>query len=203
MTRTIDTWSVFALIGTVSFALQGGLIAMEKKYDLFAVYLFGLLTAFGGGALQNILIGGSDYELWNQGELFIVAMFSITLAVFFPKRVIKTEVFWSNILDAFGVIAFAISGSITAIHLGMPASAIVVSAIITATGGGIIRDLLSQRKPIILEENIYGLWIFLIGIIMGVFKQDAIPYKYFLFIVFSALRIFSFFYKWKIPHRDY
>ena len=51
MTRPIDTWSVFALIGTVSFALQGGLIAMEKKYDLFAVYLFGLLTAFGGGAL--------------------------------------------------------------------------------------------------------------------------------------------------------
>ncbi|MBO0477834.1 TRIC cation channel family protein [Vagococcus sp. DIV0080] len=81
----MDTWDIFAIIGTVSFALQGGLIAMEKKYDLFAVYLFGLLTSFGGGALQHVLIGGSDYQLWNQERLFLVAMISITVVILFPK----------------------------------------------------------------------------------------------------------------------
>ena len=196
-------WDIFAIIGTISFAMQGGLIAMEKQYDFFAVYLFGILTSFGGRALQNIIIGGSDYQLWNQNRLFMVAILSITVVVFFPKPIIKREVFWTNVLDAFGVIAFAIQGSITAIYLELPASAIVVSALVTATGGGIIRDLLSQRKPVLLGENIYGLWIFLIGIIMGFMKTKAIPYQYILFVVFSALRILSIRYDWKLPHRNY
>ena len=199
----MDTWDIFAIIGTVSFALQGGLIAMEKKYDLFAVYLFGLLTSFGGGALQHVLIGGSDYQLWNQERLFLVAIISITVVILFPNLVIKRELFWTNILDAFGVIAFAIQGSINAIILNLPASAVVVSAVITATGGGIIRDLLSQREPILLGKNIYGLWIFLIGMIMGVLGEQAFPYQYLLFIVFSTLRICSFVYDWKLPARKY
>lgn len=203
MELSINTWDIFAVIGTISFALQGGLIAMEKKYDIFAVYLFGLLTSFGGGLLQNIIIGGSDYQVWNQQELFLTAITSITAILIFPQRIIKRKFFLINILDAFGVVAFAIQGSLTAINLELPASAVVVSAIITATGGGIIRDLLSQREPIILGENIYGLWIFLIGIIMGAFREGVIPYQYILFGVFSALRIFSFLYNWKLPYRKY
>lgn len=203
MELSINTWDIFAVIGTISFALQGGLIAMEKKYDIFAVYLFGLLTSFGGGLLQNIIIGGSDYQVWNQQELFLTAIISITAILIFPQRIIKRKFFLINILDAFGVVAFAIQGSLTAINLELPASAVVVSAIITATGGGIIRDLLSQREPIILGENIYGLWIFLIGIIMGAFREGVIPYQYILFGVFSALRIFSFLYNWKLPYRKY
>lgn len=199
----MDTWHVLSIIGTISFAVQGGLIAMEKKYDLFAVYFFGLLTAFGGGALQNILIGGSDYQLWNQQRLFMIAIISITIAIIFPKSIIKSELLWTRILDAFGMVAFAIQGSINAIDLGLPASAVVVSAIITATGGGIIRDLLAQRRPILLGEDVYGLWIFLIGIIMGIKGAAAIPYQYLLFVVFSALRILSFIYDWKIPYRNY
>lgn len=203
MTASMDTWQVFAIIGTISFALQGGFIAMEKKYDLFAVYLFGLLTAFGGGALQNVLIGGSEYRLWNQPRLFLVAVSAITVAIIFPKPIMKSKLFWNNVLDAFGMVAFAIQGSIVAINLNLPGSAVVVSALVTATGGGIIRDLLSQRKPVLLGKNIYGLWIFLIGIIMGYFGKQAIPYQYILFGVFSALRIASFMYDWKIPYRKY
>ena len=203
MELSINTWDIFAVIGTISFALQGGLIAMEKKYDIFAVYLFGLLTSFGGGLLQNIIIGGSDYQVWNQQELFLTAIISITAILIFPQRIIKRKFFLINILDVFGVVAFAIQGSLTAINLELPARAVVVSAIITATGGGIIRDLLSQREPIILGENIYGLWIFLIGIIMGAFREGVIPYQYILFGVFSALRIFSFLYNWKLPYRKY
>nr|WP_300004725.1 TRIC cation channel family protein [Tissierella sp.] len=199
----MDAWEVFAIIGTVSFSMQGALIAMEKKYDLFAVYFLGLITAFGGGALQNVLIGGSDYQLWSQQKLFLFAIISITIIVAFPEKTLKAEVFWANILDAFGIIAFAIQGSINAINLSLPASAIVVSAIITATGGGIIRDLMVQRRPILLGENVYGLWIFMIGLIMAFRGQQAMNYRYLLFIVFSALRILSFIYDWRIPYRNY
>lgn len=142
----MSTWDIFAIVGTVSFALQGGMIAMEEKYDLFAVYLFGMLTSFGSGVLQNILIGGSEQRLWKQEELFLVAFLSVTVALFFPTQITKNKIFFLNLLDSFGVMAFAIQGSIRAINFGLPTSAVIVSAIITATGGGIIRDLLLPKK---------------------------------------------------------
>lgn len=199
----VNTWQVFATIGTISFALQGGLIAMEKKYDLFAVYLFGILTAFGGGVLRNVLIGGSDYQLWHQEALFMVAVVSVTAVILFPKPFLKSKILWTNFLDAIGIIAFAIQGAVDAVNLGHPASAAVVSALITATGGGIIRDLLSQREPILLGEVIYGLWIFLVGLIIGLRLATTTTHLYILFAVFTTLRVLSYIRDWKIPYRRY
>lgn len=199
----METFGLFAMIGTVSFALQGGMIAMEKKYDLFAVYLFGLITAFGGGAIRTILIGGSDYDLWNQPGLFWTAIISITLILMFPKIFQKSRWLWGNFLDGVGIIAFAIQGSITAMDFALPVSAVVVSAMITATGGGIIRDLMSQRRPIVLGEVIYGLWIFLVGLIIGMGWADTTLEIYAVFVIFTILRTLSFLYDWKIPYRHY
>ena len=197
----MDAWAVFTLIGTVSFSLQGGMIAMEKNYDLFGVYLFGILTAFGGGAIRSTLIDTSDYELWNQAPLFYVSIISITLILVFPKFFLKSRMFWGNILDAIGLISFAIQGSLAAVELGLPVSAVVVSALLTATGGGVIRDVLSQRQPIVLGEVIYGLWVFLIGLIIGFGFTTSTIYLYLLFIIFTGLRICSYVYNWKIPYR--
>lgn len=70
---------LFSIIGTISFSVQGGLIAMRKKYDLFAVYLFGMITAFGGGALRHVILGESDYDLWNQNQLLIWSCLRVRL----------------------------------------------------------------------------------------------------------------------------
>ena len=193
----------FSIIGTISFSVQGGLIAMRKKYDLFAVYLFGMITAFGGGALRHVILGESDYDLWNQNQLFWVATISITVTLFFPKFFEKSDRWWSIVLDAIGVIAFAIQGSISAVNMELPASAVVVAALITATGGGVFRDILSQRKPILLGENIYTLWIFLIGLIIGMRWATANIHFLILYIVFTTLRLLSYFYNWIIPYRHY
>lgn len=85
----------------------------------------------------------------------------------------------------------------------LPASAVVVAALITATGGGVFRDILSQRKPILLGENIYTLWIFLIGLIIGMRWATANIHFLILYIVFTTLRLLSYFYNWIIPYRHY
>lgn len=194
---------LFSIIGTISFSVQGGLIAMRNKYDLFAVYLFGIITAFGGGALRHVILGESDYNLWNQNHLFIIAIVSITVTLIFPSFFEKSDRWWSIVLDAIGVIAFAIQGSISAVNMELPASAVVVAAILTATGGGVFRDILSQRKPILLGENIYTLWIFLIGLIIGMRWATANVHFLLLYVVFTALRLLSYFYNWIIPYRRY
>lgn len=199
----MQIWEMFSIIGTVSFALQGGLIEMENKYDFFAVYLFGLITTFGGGALRHIVLGEATYDLWNQERLFLIAMVCITLIILFPHFFLKSKRIWANVFDAIGIIAFAIQGSIQAVNMELPASAVVVAALITATGGGIFRDLLSQRRPILLGEEIYSLWIFLVGLIIGLGWAPANVHLLLLFFVFTTLRLLSYFYHWIIPYRRY
>ena len=193
----------FSIIGTISFSVQGGLIAMRNKYDLFAVYLFGMITAFGGGALRHVILGESNYDLWNQDRLFIISIVSITLMLIFPSFFDKSDRWWSSVLDAIGVIAFAIQGSLAAVNMQLPVSAVVVAAILTAIGGGVFRDILSHRKPIVLGENVYTLWIFLIGLIIGMRWATANVHFLILYVVFTALRLLSYFYNWIIPYRQY
>lgn len=199
----MDMIEFFSIIGTISFSLQGGLIAMEKKFDLFAVYLFGIITAFGGGALRYIILGESDYSLWNQDFPFVISLISITLIIIFPHIFVKSQRLWGNVLDAIGIISFAIQGSMAAVSMDLPVSAVVVAAILTATGGGVFRDLLSQRRPIVLGENVYGLWVFLVGLIIGLRLAPANIHLLILFVVFTTLRLLSYFYEWKIPYRQY
>lgn len=195
----MNTFWVFTLIGNVSFSIQGAIIAMEENYDLFGVYLFGILTAFGGGAVRSMLMRASDFELWDQVPAFYAALIAITSIIVFPIPFQRSRVFWENILDAIGLISFAIQGSMVAIGLNLPASAAVTAALLTAVGGGMIRDVLSNRQPIVLGEVVYGFWALCVGLIMGYRLVTSTVGIYILFFVFTGLRILSFRKKWKIP----
>ncbi len=193
----------FSILGAISFALQGGIIAMEKKYDLFAVYLFAITTTFGGGALRYVLLGESGNELWQQDFPFIVAIISVTLALIFPQFFLKRRGLWSDTLDAVGIISFAIQGAMIAVEMGRPAGAAIVAALLTATGGGLFRDVVSGRKSILLDENVYGLWIFLVGLIIGNGWAKTSYEIILVFFIFTSLRILSYKNNWKVPYRRY
>lgn len=188
----MNTFAVFTLIGTVSFSIRGANIAMEKDYDLFGVYLFRILTAFGGGAVRSMLMRASDFELWDQGPAFYASIIAIISIIVFPIPFQRSRVLWENILDAIGLISFAIQGSMIAIGLDLPASTVVTAALLTAVGVGMIRDVLSNRKPIVLGEVVYGFWALLVGLIMGYRLVTSTVSIYILFFVFTGLRILSF-----------
>lgn len=76
-------WDVFSFIGTAAFAISGAIVAMEEEYDIFGVYILGMVTAFGGGAVRNVLIGVPVSVLWDQQFLFFVASILITIIFFF------------------------------------------------------------------------------------------------------------------------
>lgn len=83
------TWEILNIIGTIAFAISGTIVAMEEEYDILGVYILGLATAFGGGAIRNLLIGVPVSALWEQGPLFLTAVIVMTIVFIFPNRILK------------------------------------------------------------------------------------------------------------------
>lgn len=194
-------WEVFSVIGTVAFAISGAIVAMEEEYDLFGVYILGVVTAFGGGAIRNILIGLPVSTLWSQEMMFQIALAAITIFFIIPNRLIKHWNRWGNFTDAIGLSAFAIQGAMHAVLLDMPVSAVVVAAVLTGAGGGVVRDLLAGRKPIVLRHEIYGAWAAGAGLIIGLQFLPGDFFLYALFFIITSLRVLSYTYGWRLPRR--
>ncbi|GEK34242.1 trimeric intracellular cation channel family protein [Kurthia sibirica] len=196
------TWEVFSIIGTIAFAISGAIVAMEEEYDIFGVYLLGIVTAFGGGAIRNSLIGVPVSALWGQTVMFQIALVSITLVFLFPHKSLTHWNRWGNYFDAVGLSAFAIQGALFAVKLGLPVSAAVVAAILTGSGGGIVRDLLAGRRPLVLKHEVYAVWAAIAGVIIGMRWIESDLLLYTLFVVITALRIISYIYKWSLPFKS-
>ena len=147
---------VFSIIGTIAFAVSGAVVAMEEEYDILGIFVLGLVSAFGGGVIRNLLIGVPVTSLWNQGLLIKIALASATIAFLVPigwiKHWQKTEV----LFDAIGLAAFAIQGALYATEMKHPLGAVIVAAMLSGIGGGVIRDLLAGRKPLVLRDEIYA-----------------------------------------------
>ncbi|OLS39092.1 trimeric intracellular cation channel family protein [Bacillus sp. MRMR6] len=195
------TWDVLSMIGTIAFAISGAIIAMEEEYDILGVYILGIVTAFGGGAIRNLLIGVPVSALWEQGVFFQIALLSITAVYLFPNNLLKHWQKWGNFFDAIGLSAFAIQGAIYAVNMNHPLSAVIVAAVLTGIGGGIIRDLLAGRKPTVLRAEIYAVWAIFAGLMIGL-KVVVTPWElYTLFALVTLLRVLSYTFKWKLPSR--
>ena len=194
-------WEFFSIIGTIAFAISGAIIAMEEEYDLFGVYILGIVTAFGGGAIRNLLIGLPVTTLWGQDMMFQIAIVAITLFFLFPHRLIQHWHRWGNFTDAIGLSAFAIQGALYAVKLDMPISAVIVAAVLTGSGGGIVRDLLAGRKPLVLRDEIYGVWAASAGLVIGLDVLTGDLLLYVLFVAIIALRVLSYTRKWRLPLR--
>ncbi len=194
-------WEILTIIGTIAFALSGVIVAMEEDYDLMGVYILGLVTAFGGGAIRNLLIGVPVSALWEQGHLFTVAIVVMTVAFFFPKLWVTQWLKWGLIFDALGLAAFAIQGALYATQMGHPISAVIVAAALTGAGGGMVRDVLAGRKPLFLRNEIYIAWAMLAGLAIGVEAVSGPISIWVLFISIVVLRMLSVYLKWQLPHR--
>jgi uncharacterized membrane protein YeiH len=196
------TWDVLSMIGTIAFAVSGAIVAMEEEYDIFGVYILGIVTAFGGGAIRNLLIGVPVSALWDQGVFFQIALLAITAVFLFPSNLLKHWQRWGNLFDAIGLAAFAIQGALYASNMNHPISAVIVAAVLTGSGGGIIRDLLAGRKPTVLQAEIYAVWAIIVGLVIGFKIMTTSIELYSLFIIITALRVLSYTYQWKLPNRS-
>ncbi|MBY6053098.1 trimeric intracellular cation channel family protein [Cytobacillus firmus] len=191
-------WDVLNVIGTIAFAMSGAVVALEVKYDIMGAYVLGLITAFGGGAIRNLFTGIPIIELWQQTTLFIVALITISFVIILPSSAVQLLTKWS-IFDSIGLSAFAVQGAMYAQSIDLPLFAVMFSAAITGAGGGMIRDVLAQRKPIVLRDKVYLLWAIFAGFIIGLDWLSKSYHFYILFAVTLMLRGISHHYSWRLP----
>ncbi|WP_027084773.1 trimeric intracellular cation channel family protein [Cohnella panacarvi] len=197
-----DVFHIFSLIGTIAFAVSGAIVAMEEEYDILGVFVLGLVTAFGGGVIRNLLIGVPVTTLWSQGLFLKTAGIAILIVFLLPIHWIHHWKRGEAFFDAIGLAAFAIQGALYAVQEHLPLSAVMVAAMLTGIGGGMVRDVMAGRKPLVLRDEIYAVWALLAGLAIGLFDLLLAWELFALFTVVVLFRMLSVYYKWKLPRRS-
>jgi uncharacterized membrane protein YeiH len=141
-------------LGIAVFAASGALVASRKQMDVVGFVLIGVVTGFGGGTLRDLLLGRTPIFWLNRPELLAIAAAS-ALLVFVTAHLVESRFRVLLWLDAVGLALYAVIGAEIALIAGADPWAAVMLGMITATAGGIIRDVLCNELPLILRREIY------------------------------------------------
>lgn len=156
---------VLDLFGTMAFAVTGALRAIEHKYDIVGVIILGTTTGLLGGVMRDTILG--IFPPYNFSDTIHVALTTITSTIiFFLYHRIKKYENMFNIFDALGLGVFTFTGASIAYSLfSTNIVLIIISSLLTAFGGGIVRDVLVREPPIVFTKEVYALASF-IGVIL-------------------------------------
>ena len=159
----MDITFILEIIGTIAFAFSGAFVAIEYKLDMFGILSAAVVTATGGGAIRDILLGNTPPLLFTNPIYFIVSVCIAFITAIIYKSLIQSR-FKNHILgiidlfDAIGLAVFTIVGMQTAITMGFDDNKFLVCfvGLVTAVGGGVLRDIFTCRQPIIMQKEIYA-----------------------------------------------
>lgn len=194
-------WDVLNIIGTSAFAISGAMVAKEEDYDLLGVYILGFATAFGGGITRNLLIDLPLSFVWHQEMLFYIAAVVVAIVFLLPDLWFERWNRWFVFFDAIGLAAFAIQGAMYAKEMNHPLIAVVLAAGLTGVGGGVIRDVLARRQPLIFKKDLYAVWAMLGGLIVGLLGVESEFILFSLVAIIVLLRMLAYRYGWRLPRR--
>ena len=134
------------------FGATGALAAARRKHDIVTFGFFAAVTGVGGGTLRDLLIGAPVFWVARPGYLIVCLATATAVWIFGVGRYRLRTLLW---LDALGVAAYAVVGAAKAASLGVPAVSAVVMGVLTATFGGIVRDVLANAPSVLLRREIY------------------------------------------------
>lgn len=140
--------------GTFVFAVTGALAAAEKRLDIGGFILLGFVTGVGGGTLRDMLLARGGV-FWATDPAYILICAAASIATFFAAERFSSRrrlLIWA---DALGLALFSAIGAGIAWGMGSEPIVAVLMGALTATGGGVIRDIIRNELPIVLHKEIY------------------------------------------------
>lgn len=144
------------LLGTFVFGLSGGALAVRRRLDVFGVLVLSVAAALAGGMVRDVLLGATPVAALRD-ERYLLAALGAGGAAFLFHRVLDRLGKPVMVLDALGLGLFAVTGCRKALAFGLDPVAAIMLGVLTAVGGGALRDLLVTEVPRVLREEIYAL----------------------------------------------
>lgn len=148
-------YTIIDVLGTVAFAISGVLVAMEKKLDVFGVFIIAFVTAVGGGTLRDVLIGNTPVAWMKEPMYILIILLSVVVAILFSSSL----KYFSKSLFLFDTIGIGLY-TMVGIEKGLNADLLPVICIalgtMTASFGGVLRDILCNEIPVIFRKEIYA-----------------------------------------------
>jgi uncharacterized membrane protein YeiH len=148
----ITLLSLLDYAGVATFAATGALMAAEKRQDILTFVFFAAITGVGGGTLRDLLIGAPVFWVRDPGYSIVCAAMAVLIWLTRGRGLSGKTLLW---LDAAGLSVYAVVGAGKALGLGVSPVVCVVMGVITATFGGIIRDVLANEPSILLRRELY------------------------------------------------
>ncbi len=200
---------ITTIIGTVAFSVSGALVAIENKLDLFGVIILGTVTACGGGVLrdvmmhQNILMFEDPWYFYLSlliGLLVFIAMYFLQNLKWENSKIYKI---FFNITDSIGLGTFVVLGANVAVSNGVQSFvAITFYAVLTAVGGGLIRDLSVMKIPVIFRKHIYAVASIIGAVYFYLITIADCPYTIAVIttvLIVVIIRYLAFRFEWSLP----
>ncbi len=167
LTQGYDLQILLDILGVFVFGLSGGLVAVRKGLDLVGIIVLAWVAGLGGGILRDVFLGDtppvglSDWRLLAPAGMAgaVTFLWYRRLRALFRRRAdLRARVLGRSVrvLDAGGLAFFAVSGSLKALEFQAGALAAILLGVLTATGGGALRDVLAGHVPEVLRRELYA-----------------------------------------------
>ena len=150
----IQLFSICSMLGVFFFSVSGALFAAEKNMDILGFILVAAVTGVGGGTLRDLLLGVTPV-FWIAEPFNIYLCIIAASVTYFAVNLFRQRDAWILWMDAIGLSVFAIMGAQAALIYGAPPFIAVVMGVMTATFGGIMRDVLCAEVLTLMRPEIY------------------------------------------------
>lgn len=189
------------LIGTAAFAASGAYAGIRRHMDLLGVLVMGCVTATGGGTLRDMLLGDlPPFCLKDENYLYLSLI--VGLLIFFGHRALRFLKFPLLYFDAIGLGTFVVIGTSKALDAQMGILTAVLMGTMTATAGGVLRDVLSNQVPLILRREIYATCCLVGGLMMAILARLQTPEPITWLLAASTVigvRLMAIRFDWELP----
>lgn len=197
----MDLITYINISGSFVFAISGALIAIKKKLDAFGVFIVAFITAVGGGTLRDILIGKQVFWLYNPQILY-----AIIIGAFVAMVLRERLNFFSKPMffyDALGLGLFTITGVQIGLQYGLDSAICVLLGTVTGVFGGVLRDVVVNKIPVVFKKEIYATPSILGGILytqMVHFEITSSYIKIICVLLIILIRLAAVFFNISLPN---